>query len=64
MMRELAEKRIVELRDEQQKGQQVLVELEGRVAELRQTMLRISGAIQALEELLAATESGRNQPSR
>jgi prefoldin subunit 5 len=54
MMRELAEKRISELQDEQQKGQQVLAELEGRAAELRQTLLRINGAIQVLEELLAA----------
>jgi uncharacterized coiled-coil protein SlyX len=56
MMRELAEKRIIELRDEQQKGQQVLAELEGRAAELRQTMLRIAGAIQMLEELLESAE--------
>jgi prefoldin subunit 5 len=56
MMRELAEKRISELRDEQQKGQQVLAELEGRAAELRQTLLRIVGAIQVLEELLESAE--------
>lgn len=56
MMRELAEKRIIELRDEQQKGQQVLAELEGRAAELRQTLLRIVGAIQVLEELLESAE--------
>jgi prefoldin subunit 5 len=56
MMRELAEKRIAELRDEQQKGQQVLAELEGRAAELRQTLLRIIGAIQVLEELLESAE--------
>jgi prefoldin subunit 5 len=56
MMRELAEKRITELRDEQQKGQQVLAELEGRAAELRQTLLRITGAIQMLEELLESAE--------
>jgi len=57
MMPELAEKRISELRDEQQKGQQVLAELEGRAAELRATLLRISGAIQVLEELLGSAES-------
>jgi hypothetical protein len=34
----------------------MLAELEGREAELRQTLLRISGAIQMLEELLAAAE--------
>ena len=56
MMRELAEKRISELRDEQQKGQQVLTGLEGQAAELRQTLLRIAGAIQILEELLESAE--------
>jgi hypothetical protein len=56
MMRELAEKRIGELKDEQSKGQQMLAELEGRAAELRQTLLRIGGAIQILEELLESAE--------
>ena len=52
-MREQLEQRVGELRAEQQKGQQMLAELEGKAAELRQTLLRISGAIQVLEELLA-----------
>jgi ABC-type Fe3+-hydroxamate transport system substrate-binding protein len=52
-MRDQAERRIAELRDEQNKGQQLLAELDGRAAELRQTLLRISGAIQVLEELIA-----------
>ncbi len=52
-MREQAERRVGELKAELQKGQQVLAELEARQAELRQTLLRISGAIQVLEELLA-----------
>lgn len=52
-MREQAEQRVGELKAELQKGQQVLAELEARQAELRQTLLRISGAIQVLEELLA-----------
>lgn len=52
MMREQAERRVSELRDEHQKGQQMLAELDGRAAELRQTLMRISGAIQVLEELL------------
>ena len=56
MMRELAEKRITELRGEQQKGQQVLTGLEGQAAELRQTLHRIIGAIQILEELLESAE--------
>jgi prefoldin subunit 5 len=53
-MREQVERRVSELKAEQQKGQQMLAELEGQEAELRQTLLRISGAIQVLEELLAA----------
>jgi uncharacterized coiled-coil protein SlyX len=52
-VREQLEQRVSELRAEQQKGQQVLADLEARQAELRQTLLRISGAIQILEELLA-----------
>jgi prefoldin subunit 5 len=55
-MREQVEQRVSELKAEQQKGQQMLAELEGREAELRQTLLRIAGAIQVLEELLAAAE--------
>jgi prefoldin subunit 5 len=53
-MREQLEQRVSELRAEQQKGQQMLAELEAKQAELQQTVLRISGAIQVLEELLAA----------
>ena len=55
-VREQLEQRVGELRAEQQKGQQMLAELEAKQAELRQTLLRISGAIQVLEELLAGTE--------
>lgn len=53
-MREQLEQRVRELKAEQHRGQQMLAELEGREAELRQTLLRISGAIQVLEEMLAA----------
>jgi hypothetical protein len=58
-MREQLEHRVSELRAEQQKGQQMLAELEGRQVELRQTLLRISGAIQVLEEMLAGP-AGQN----
>jgi chromosome segregation ATPase len=54
-MREQLEQRVSELRAEQRKGQEVLTDLEAKEAELRQTLLRISGAIQVLEELLAPT---------
>jgi len=53
-MREQLEQRVSELKAEREKGQQMLAELEGKEAELRQTLLRISGAIQVIEELLAA----------
>lgn len=44
--------RLTGLRSEYTAGQQMLADLEARQAELRQTLLRISGAIQVLEELL------------
>ena len=59
-MREQLEQRVSELKAEQEKGQQMLAELEGKAAELRQTLLRISGAIQVIEELLAAETSTPN----
>jgi prefoldin subunit 5 len=60
-VREQLEQRVSELKAEQQKGQQMLAELEAKQAELRQTLLRISGAIQILEELLvgAAQQDGQ-----
>lgn len=57
-MREQVERRVDELKAERQKGQQLLAELEARQAELQQTLLRISGAIQVLEELLVGAKSG------
>jgi vacuolar-type H+-ATPase subunit D/Vma8 len=53
MMREQLEKRLEELRDEFESGQKMLNELETKRENLRQTLLRISGAIQVLEEELA-----------
>jgi prefoldin subunit 5 len=60
-VREQLEQRVGELRAEQQKGQQMLAELEAKQAELRQTLLRISGAIQVLEELLAGRADDARQ---
>jgi ABC-type transporter Mla subunit MlaD len=59
-MREQLEQRVSELKAEQEKGQRMLAEIDARQAELRQTLLRISGAIQVLDELLAG--SGASQP--
>lgn len=46
------QERLAELRAEFEKGQQQLHLLDQQRAELRDTLLRISGAIQVLEELL------------
>jgi prefoldin subunit 5 len=56
-MRERLEQRIQELKAEFDAGQKMLADLEQRRATLEQTLLRITGAIQVLEELLA-TEMG------
>lgn len=45
--------RLKELKDEYKKGQERLIALEQETANLSNTMLRISGAIQVLEELTA-----------
>lgn len=53
-MRQQLEQRLSELKSEYQAGQKMVADLEARQAELGQTLLRISGAIQVLEELLAS----------
>ena len=60
-MKEEIEKRLEELKAEFESGQKMLGDLESKQTNLRTTMLRISGAMQALEELLSqrqAAESG------
>jgi uncharacterized protein (DUF3084 family) len=57
MMRDQAEMRLAALRREYETGQKMLAELERQRLELQQTVLRVSGAIQVLEELLAADEA-------
>ncbi|MFH1096583.1 MAG: hypothetical protein V1749_03670 [Candidatus Desantisbacteria bacterium] len=49
-MKEGLQKRLEELKEEFQKGQQQLDTLDKQRAELRDTLLRISGAIQVLGE--------------
>lgn len=51
-MRERLEQRLQELKTEFDNGQQTLQELEAQTVSVRQTLLRISGAIQVLEEEL------------
>jgi uncharacterized coiled-coil protein SlyX len=52
-MREQLKARLQSLKSESTVGQQKLAELEAQAANLRNTLLRISGAIQVLEEELA-----------
>lgn len=52
-MKDQLEKRLGELRGEFESGQKMLADLENKKNELQTTMLRISGAIQVIEELLA-----------
>lgn len=57
-MREQIQERLDELKKEFETGQQRLAEMENQAAQLRQTLLRISGAIQVLEEMLAGEAGG------
>ncbi len=59
-MKEQIKERIQQLKAEYESGQKMLADLETQESNLRTTMLRISGAIQALEELLAQAEEEEN----
>lgn len=52
------ERRLEELRREMAAGEAQLLDLDRRRAGIRETLLRISGAIQVLEELAALTNPG------
>jgi len=60
-MREQLLKRLAELRSEFDSGQLRLTELETHKAHLNRSLLRLSGAIQVLEELLSQALTD-NQP--
>jgi hypothetical protein len=55
--------RLKTLRDEYRKGQQMLVELDQRRGEVRDTLLRISGAIQVLQELMSGQQTAEALPA-
>ena len=55
-MKEQLERRLGDLKAEYEAGQKMLADLEGRQVTLRQTLLRIAGAVQVLEEELGRTE--------
>jgi len=56
MERQSIAHRLQELRDERRAGDAQLRQLDARRSELQQTLLRIDGAIQVLEELLRDQE--------
>jgi hypothetical protein len=56
-MREQMEARLAALKSELDKGQTQLRQLESQSSSLRETMLRISGAIMVIEELLSPSAS-------
>ena len=56
-MRQQIEARLKELRSEYEKGQTQLRQLETQVTSVRETLMRISGAIMVLEEVLACPAS-------
>lgn len=63
-MQERLEQRVRELKAEFEAGQKMLADLEAKQANIRNTMMRISGAIQVLEEELAkerGSSNGSNQ---
>jgi len=51
-MRDQAQQRLQQLQTEFESGQKLLRDLEVRQQELRDTLLRIGGAIQVLQEIL------------
>lgn len=61
-MREQIIQRIAELKKDFEAGQARLANLDREAAQLRETMLRIAGAIQVLEETLA--QSGEQAPGQ
>ena len=55
-MKEQLEQRLEALKTEYEAGQKMLADLETRKATLRETLLRIAGAIQVLDEELGKPE--------
>lgn len=61
-MQDAIEARLAELREEARKGEEMLAELQQRQAALRDTLLRIHGAIQVLEELRGPAGDAQQDP--
>jgi hypothetical protein len=63
MLRQNLENRLNLLKIEFESGNKLLADLEAKQTNVRETLFRISGAIQVLEELLATTESTPDLPN-
>lgn len=61
MDQERLRKRLNSLREEYQSGQKMMAELQAKENNLRETLLRIAGAIQVLEEELAREEKNKSE---
>jgi hypothetical protein len=61
---ERLESRLAELREELEGGRRILADLELREAETRETLLRISGAVQVLEELVESGQTNGASPEK
>ena len=55
-MKDQLQRRLDDLRSEYEAGQQMLADLEAKQATLRETLLRIAGAVQVLDEELGKPE--------
>ncbi len=62
-MRAYVEERLKSLKAEFKTGQDMLASLETNIASTRNTLMRISGAIQVLEELLESHPSSIEEPA-
>ena len=62
-MQQQIQSRIAVLKSEFETGQTKLRELELQQSRVRETLLRISGAIQVLEEMLASDKADDQPPS-
>lgn len=58
MTNDRIEARLAELRAERDRGEEMLAEMQQRQAALRDTLLRIQGAIQVLEEVQQQQSGG------
>ncbi len=60
-MQEQLEQRLETLKTEFESGQRTLAELDARQVNLRETLLRVSGAIQVLEEELGEYDANNGE---